>query len=230
VSESTNWHTGECLIEAEGLTKVYRMGKAEVCALRGVDLHIRRGDFVALMGPSGSGKSTLMHLLGCLDKPTAGDYWLEGQAVSALSGDGRAKVRNSRIGFVFQTFNLLPRLSASDNVALPLLYERRTKNVRERAIGALERVGLVHRVNHRPTEMSGGERQRVAIARALVTEPAIILADEPTGNLDSVTGTSILQLLAALNEEGRTLVLVTHDAKVAAYAHRILQMQDGLLV
>jgi putative ABC transport system ATP-binding protein len=229
VSELANRQMGECLIEAEGLTKVYRMGKAEVHALRGVDLHIRRSEFVALMGPSGSGKSTLMHLLGCLDTPTAGDYWLEGQAVSALSGDGRARVRNNRIGFIFQTFNLLPRLSALDNVALPLLYERRTKNARGRAIGALERVGLGHRVDHRPTEMSGGERQRVAIARALVAEPAIILADEPTGNLDSVTGTSILQLLAALNEEGRTLLLVTHDAQVAAYAHRILQMRDGLL-
>jgi putative ABC transport system ATP-binding protein len=219
----------EGLIEAQGLTKVYLMGKTEVHALRGVDLCVSRGEFVALMGPSGSGKSTLMHLLGCLDSPTVGEYWLEGRDVSALSGDERARVRNSRVGFVFQTFNLLPRLSALENVALPLLYERRTRDVGERAIGALKRVGLGHRVNHRPTEMSGGERQRVAIARALVTEPAIILADEPTGNLDSVTGASVLKLLAALNEEGRTLLLVTHDGQVAAYAHRVLQMRDGLL-
>lgn len=230
MSELANRQMSEWLIEAQGLTKVYLMGKAEVHALRGADLHVNRGEFVALMGPSGSGKSTLMHLLGCLDSPTAGEYRLEGRDVSELSGAERAGVRNSRVGFVFQTFNLLPRLSALDNVALPLLYERRTTEVGERAIGALKRVGLGHRVNHRPMEMSGGERQRVAIARALVTEPAIILADEPTGNLDSVTGASVLQLLAALNEEGRTLLLVTHDGQVAAYAHRVLQMRDGLLV
>jgi putative ABC transport system ATP-binding protein len=229
VSESADRQIGEYLIKAEGLTKVYQMGEAQVHALRGVDLQVEQGESLALMGPSGSGKSTLMHLLGCLDTPTAGVYHLERQDVSLLSHNERARVRNSRIGFVFQTFNLLPRLSALDNVALPLLYERRARDVKERAKGALERVGLDHRVNHRPTEMSGGERQRVAIARALVTEPTIILADEPTGNLDSVTGASILRLLAALNEEGRTLLLVTHDAQVAAYAHRILQMRDGLL-
>jgi putative ABC transport system ATP-binding protein len=218
------------VIAAEGLARTYRLGNTEVRALRGVDLTVALGEFVALMGPSGSGKSTLMHLLGCLDTPTAGTYHLEGRDVGGLSQNERASVRNSRIGFVFQTFNLLPRLSALDNVALPLLYQGRAREVKQRAATALEQVGLAHRAAHRPTELSGGERQRVAIARALVAEPALLLADEPTGNLDSKTGAEILRLLAALHASGRTLLLVTHDAGVAAHAGRTVLMQDGRIV
>jgi putative ABC transport system ATP-binding protein len=217
-------------IETEGLARTYHLGSTEVRALRGVDLVVAPGEFVALMGPSGSGKSTLMHLLGCLDTPTAGVYRLEGRDVSGLSQDERARVRGRRIGFVFQTFNLLPRLCALGNVALPLLYQGRARGVKQRATAALEQVGLGHRAGHRPTELSGGERQRVAIARALVVEPALLLADEPTGNLDSGTGAEILRLLKALHASGRTLLLVTHDARVAAHAGRIVSMQDGQIV
>jgi putative ABC transport system ATP-binding protein len=218
------------VIETQELARTYRLGRTEVRALRGVDLTVAPGEFMALMGPSGSGKSTLMHLLGCLDTPTAGTYRLEGRDVSGLSQDERARVRNSRIGFVFQTFNLLPRLSALDNVALPLLYQSRAREVKQRAATALEQVGLVHRGGHRPTELSGGERQRVAIARALVGEPALLLADEPTGNLDSRTGEEILHLLEALHASGRTILLVTHDANVAAHSGRVVRMQDGRIV
>ena len=218
------------IIEAQGLARTYHLGSTEVRALRGVDLCVAPGEFVALMGPSGSGKSSLMHLLGCMDTPTAGSYRLEGRDVSGLSHDQRARLRNSRIGFVFQTFNLLPLLSALDNVALPLMYQGRMPDVKERASLALEQVGLVDRIGHRPTELSGGERQRVAIARALVAEPALLLADEPTGNLDSKTGEEILRLLEELHASGRTLLLVTHDAGVAAHAERIVQMQDGRIV
>lgn len=218
------------VIEADELTKVYPMGSTEVHALRGASLRVARGEFVALMGPSGSGKSTLMHLLGCLDTPTSGTYLLEGRDVSGLPGDARARIRNERVGFVFQTFNLLPRLSALDNVALPLLYRGRAGNARQRAVTALERVGLAHRTGHRPTEMSGGERQRVAIARALVTEPAVILADEPTGNLDSETGAAVMDLLTALHADGRTVLVVTHDTHVGAYAQRIVHIKDGRIV
>ena len=218
------------VIETQGLTRTYHLGSTEVRALRGVDVRVTPGEFVALMGPSGSGKSTLMHLLGCLDTPTAGSYRLEGRDVSGLSHDERAQLRTNRIGFVFQTFNLLPLLSALDNVALPLLYQGRMPDVKGRASTALDQVGLADRVGHRPTELSGGERQRVAIARALVAEPALLLADEPTGNLDSKTGEEILRLLEELHASGRTLLLVTHDAGVAAHAERIVQMQDGRIV
>ena len=218
------------VIQTENLTRTYAMGDSTVHALRGVSLAVESGEFVALMGASGSGKSTMMHILGCLDTPTAGRYLLEGRDVSTLSKDERARVRNARIGFVFQTFNLLPRLNAVDNVALPLLYGREDATAEKRAEAALERVGLMPRAGHRPNELSGGERQRVAIARALVTDPALILADEPTGNLDSKTGAEIMRLLVELYAEGRTLLMVTHDPKVAAHAGRILHMQDGEIV
>jgi putative ABC transport system ATP-binding protein len=218
------------LIETENLTKTYRMGDTEVHALRGVNLRVQAGEFIALMGPSGSGKSTMMHLLGCLDTPTAGRYWLEGRDVSTLSKDERARVRNAHIGFVFQTFNLLPRLNALDNVALPLLYGRHGGDGKQRAAEALGRVGLIPRAQHHPNELSAGERQRIAIARALVTNPALILADEPTGNLDSKTGAGIMRLLGELCAEGHTILMVTHDAQVAAHAGCVLQMQDGEIV
>ena len=218
------------VIEAEGLSKQYQMGDSIVHALRGVSFQVTAGEFVALMGPSGSGKSTLMHLLGCLDTPTAGTYQLQGQDVGKLSKRARATVRNQQIGFVFQTFNLLPRLSALDNVLMPLRYRGWVQQAREQATVALEQVGLADRIHHRPTELSGGQRQRVAIARALVTNPAIILADEPTGNLDSKTGADIMQLLIELNQAGRTIILVTHDAQVAEYTERTLAMMDGEIV
>ena len=221
----TDW-----VIEAQGLARTYQMGTTQVLALRGVDLRIAPGEFVALMGPSGCGKSTLMQLLGCLDTSTAGRYWLEGREVGVLSGNERARLRRTRIGFVFQTFNLLPRLTALENVALPLLYQGRVADVRERAASALAHLGLGHRASHRPAEMSGGECQRVAIARAVVTQPGIILADEPTGNLDSATGAEIMRLLDKLNAEGRTILIVTHSTEVAAHAGRILQMHDGQIV
>jgi putative ABC transport system ATP-binding protein len=232
------------IIETRELTRVYRMGSSEVRALKGVDLSVQAGEFIALMGASGSGKSTLMHLLGCLDTPTSGRYLLESREVSRLSRDERARVRNTRIGFVFQTFNLLPRLNALDNVALPLLYQghdqravraagsggQKQASTRARAEEALRQVGLANRAGHRPAELSGGERQRVAIARALITGPAIILADEPTGNLDSAMGEEIMGLLLELNRAGHTIILVTHDAQVASHARRLLRMRDGRLI
>jgi putative ABC transport system ATP-binding protein len=217
------------IIQTEALTRTYRVGNSTVNALRGVDLEVETGEFVALMGASGSGKSTMMHLLGCLDTPTSGRYLLEGRDVSAISKDERARMRNERIGFIFQTFNLLPRLKTLDNVALPLLYGGSAAEAKERAAQALERVGLTGRAQHHPNELSGGECQRAAIARALVTNPALILADEPTGNLDSQTGADIMHLMVALSAEGRTILMVTHDAQVAAYAGRILKMQDGAM-
>ena len=218
------------LIETRKLSKVYLMGLVEVHALREVSLEISRGEFVAVMGPSGSGKSTLLNLLGCLDQPSNGAYLLEGKDVSQLSADERAYIRNRRIGFVFQSFNLLPHVSAQRNVELPLLYDSdRGRNNGWRAQQVLERVGIAHRAQHRPTELSGGEQQRVAIARALVNDPAIILADEPTGNLDLATGEEIIALLRELAEEGRTVILVTHDRTIGEKANRILWMEDGRL-
>ena len=222
----------ELVIRTEKLTRSYSMGESLITALRDADLTIQAGAFIALMGASGSGKSTLLNLLGLLDRPTSGEYWLEGKPVSALRRDELSDLRGRRIGFIFQNFNLLPRLSAGENVALPLAYRKgqfRAQDQLARAREALSRVQLEHRVEHNPMELSGGERQRVAIARALVTQPAVILADEPTGNLDSKTGVEIMHLLKELNDEGRTIIVVTHDVNVAQYANRIYHMRDGLL-
>ena len=220
------------LITARGLTKVYSLGRVKVAALRGVNLEIRSGEFVAIMGPSGSGKSTLMHILGCLDRPTAGQYLLDGSDVGRLGGRELARVRNRKVGFVFQTFNLMPRLTVDENVALPLKYRGgiSRKERRARAGRLLERLNLSDRVGHRPDELSGGQRQRVAIARALIGEPAILLADEPTGNLDSASGAEVLATFAELHGAGHTIILVTHEANVAARAQRIVEMSDGVVV
>ena len=220
------------LIEARQLAKTYRLGQVDVAALRGVDVDVEAGEFVAITGPSGSGKSTLMHILGCLDTPTSGTYRLSGDDVSGLSGRRLAQVRNRKVGFVFQTFNLMPRLTVEENVALPLKYRGGVPRGerRARALRLLERLGLAPRVGHRPDELSGGERQRVAIARALVGEPAILMADEPTGNLDSQSGAEVLRTFAELHAAGHTIVLVTHDPNVAARAERVIQMSDGRVV
>jgi putative ABC transport system ATP-binding protein len=220
----------EWLIETRQLTKRYRMGSTDLYALREVNLHLALGEFVALMGPSGSGKSTLLQLLGCLDTPSSGAYFLEGRDVSTLSPAERSRLRNRKIGFIFQTFNLLPRLNALENVTLPLLYRKKTSDAKKLSQRALARVGLTGRLGHLPNELSGGERQRVAIARALVSDPALLLADEPTGNLDSHTGMEVMQLLVSLWRDGRTILLVTHDPNVAAYAQRTLNMQDGRIL
>jgi putative ABC transport system ATP-binding protein len=221
------------VIRTEKITRTYTMGEAIVTALRAADLTVQAGEFIALMGASGSGKSTLLNVIGLLDRPTSGEYWLEGRPVSSLRRDERSDLRGKRIGFIFQNFNLLPRLSAWENVALPLAYRNgqfKHPDQLARAREALARVNLDHRADHQPTELSGGERQRVAIARALVTQPAVILADEPTGNLDSNTGAEIMHLLKQLNGEGSTIVMVTHDMNVARYAGRICTMRDGLLM
>ena len=220
------------LIHAEALEKTYRLGQVDVQALRGVDVQIGVGEFVAITGPSGSGKSTLMHILGCLDSPTAGSYRLDGEDVGTLSGKRLAQVRNRKVGFVFQTFNLMPRLTVEENVALPLKYRGGLPRGerRRRALALLERLGLAPRVGHRPDELSGGERQRVAIARALIGEPAILMADEPTGNLDSHAGAEVLKTFDELHGAGHTIVLVTHDPGVAARAQRVIQMSDGRVV
>jgi len=219
------------LIEARGLTKHYQMGTTRVLALRGVSVQIASGEFVAIMGASGSGKSTFMNVLGCLDSPSAGEYMLAGEPVSAMTGDDLAAIRNQRVGFVFQQFNLLPRTSAQDNVELPLLYAAvPAAQRRQRALARLAEVGLSERADHQPSQLSGGQQQRVAIARALVNDPALILADEPTGALDSHTSLEIMALLQKLNARGMTIVMVTHEADIAAFASRIMTFRDGEVI
>jgi len=221
----------DCVIDARELTKVYKMGEVEVHALRGLSMRIMRGEVVAIMGPSGSGKSTLMNMIGCLDRPTSGEYYLDGEAVANLKDDQLAEIRNRKVGFVFQSFNLLSRASALSNVELPIRYSGQSSGRRERARNALEQVGLGDRLHHRPNELSGGQQQRVAIARALVNDPAIILADEPTGNLDTKSGEEIMHLLLNLNKErGTTLIIVTHDPDVAAQTQRSIHIRDGVVM
>ena len=221
----SNW-----VIEAQDLTKVYKMGEMEVHALRGLSLQIAYGEIVSIMGPSGSGKSTLMNIIGCLDRPTSGEYYLDGERISKLSDDQLATIRNRKVGFVFQSFNLLSRASALANVELPLRYAGVVRGRREMARKALESVGLGDRISHKPSELSGGQQQRVAIARALINNPAIIMADEPTGNLDTKSGNEILELLLQLNREhGTTLIIVTHDPDIAANSQRIIHIRDGVV-
>ena len=220
----------ELIIRTRGLRKDYVLGAETVRALRGVDLEIQAGEFVSIMGPSGSGKSTFMNLIGCLDTPSEGEYWLNGVQVSELTDDELARIRNREIGFVFQTFNLLPRATALHNVELPLIYAGvNSKERRQRARDKLDLVGLADRMDHRPPELSGGQRQRVAVARALVNNPALLLADEPTGNLDSVTGTEIMNIFVELNRQGQTIVLVTHEHDIAEYSRRQVHLHDGLI-
>jgi putative ABC transport system ATP-binding protein len=224
---------GRPLVEVRSLVKVYRMGEVEVRALDGVNLAIAAAEFVAIMGPSGSGKSTLMNILGGLDRPTSGAYFLDGVDVATLNADERAEIRNAKIGFVFQSFNLLPRTSALENVEMPLLYGNLALGTHERlekARAALKRVGLEGREGHHPAQLSGGQQQRVAIARALITDPAIVLADEPTGNLDSRTSDEVMAIFQALNDEGRTVIVITHEPDISAYARRVVQMRDGGIV
>jgi putative ABC transport system ATP-binding protein len=218
------------VIEARDLAKVYRMGEVQVHALCGLSMKVRRGEVISIMGPSGSGKSTLMNIIGCLDRPSSGDYILDGENVSNLKDDQLASIRNRKVGFVFQSFNLLPRATALANVELPMRYSGLRTGRKDRARAALQAVGLEDRITHRPSELSGGQQQRVAIARALVNDPAILLADEPTGNLDSKSGAEIMHLLLNLNQErGTTLIIVTHDSEVAAQSQRIIHIRDGMV-
>ena len=218
----------DLVIQILDLTREYVMGAERVQALRGVSLEIRRNEYLAIMGPSGSGKSTMMNMLGCLDTPSSGEYWLNGQEVSRMPDDALARVRNKEIGFVFQTFNLLPRATALQNVELPLVYAGVSgKERRDRSRRALDRVGLSNRMDHKPNELSGGQRQRVAIARALVNDPSILLADEPTGNLDSATSTDVMRVFDLLHGQGQTIIVVTHEADVAAHAERVVTLRDG---
>ena len=218
----------DLVIQIVDLTREYLMGVERVQALKGVSLEITRNEYVAIMGPSGSGKSTMMNMLGCLDTPSSGEYWLNGQEVSRMPDDALARVRNREIGFVFQTFNLLPRASALQNVELPLVYAGvGSRDRRARARAALERVGLGNRMDHKPNELSGGQRQRVAIARALVNEPSILLADEPTGNLDSATSADVMRVFDRLQAQGQTIIVVTHEAEIAAHAARVVTLKDG---
>lgn len=230
----TNISATSPIIDIDGITKVYGEAEAEVHALAGVNLRVDRGEFIAIMGPSGSGKSTLMNILGCLDRPTSGTYFLDGEDVSKLSRDQLAVIRNRKLGFIFQSFNLLPRLSAKANVMLPMLYnpveDIKTTDAESRAIAALESVGLKDRIHHRPNQLSGGQQQRVAIARALVNNPAVIFADEPTGNLDSKSSVEILDILHQLHAEGATIVMVTHEPKIAQQASRVVCVMDGLIL
>jgi putative ABC transport system ATP-binding protein len=218
------------VIEATNLTKIYKMGEVDVHALRGLSMNVTRGEIVAIMGPSGSGKSTLMNIIGCLDRPTSGEYLLDGEQVANLKDDQLASIRNRKVGFVFQSFNLLPRATALSNVELPMRYSNSGRGRKARAREALQSVGLGDRIKHRPNELSGGEQQRVAIARALVNNPAIILADEPTGNLDSKSGDEVMQILLSLNSKfGTTLVVVTHDPEIAEHTQRVIQIRDGVV-
>lgn len=219
------------MIKAKGIRKIYKNGKIEVEALKGVDLIVKKGEFVSIMGASGSGKSTMMNILGCLDTMTSGKYFLDGEDISKISGNKLSYIRNKKIGFVFQSFNLLPKLTAIQNVELPMIYGGiKPKERHEKALVAMKKVGLSERINHKPNEMSGGQRQRVAIARSLVNDPAIILADEPTGNLDSKSSVEIIEIFQKLNFDGATIVMVTHEPDIAAYTKRIVKFTDGIII